>query len=193
MRRIIVVAIAALAGLALAAGTQFEPVIDNDAIIYFQGKLDRSETQTLYYSLDVVEGVVTVHLSDKASPSAIAHVFEAIERPSNGVWRNLYGRTTLNRADEQEEDQAKVLVNLHRLANMRTLGSGWAITHEEMSVADAIDAYDTWFSQSGAEMTLDPTNAVAGVRPFNVTGLTDDLRVVFHREGSGVRVYIGYL
>jgi len=28
---------------------------------------------------------------------------------------------------------------------------------------------------------------------LDVTGLADDLRVVFHRVGSGVRVYIGNL
>lgn len=193
MRKVTVVALTALAGFALAAGNQFTPAIENDATAYFQPEGDRSETRTLYLSLDVIDDEVTIHLSEDASPGALAHVFDAIERPSAGVWRNLYGRVTLNRAEDQEEDQEKVLVNLRRLANMGELRSGWAITHEDLSMAEAVEAYSTWFDQAGASMTFDAGGAVANVQPFNVTGLADDYRVVFHREGSGVRVYIGYL
>lgn len=184
---------AALTGLALASGTQFTPTIENDAISFFQPEGDRSATRTLYLSLDVVDDDVIIQVDEEASPGALAHVFEAIERPSAGVWRNLYGYVTLNRVADQESDQAKVLANLRKLANMGTLASGWAITHADLSMAEAIEAYGTWFSQAGATITPDASGAVANVQPFNVTGLSDDYRVVFHREGSGVRVYIGYL
>jgi len=193
MRKVVVAALTALAGFALAAGNQFTPAIENDATDYFQPEGDSSETRTLYFSLTVVDDEVTVRLSEDASPGALAHVFDAIERPSSAAWRDLFGPVTRNRAEDQEEDQEKVLANLRKLANMDELASGWAITHEDLSVAEAVEAYSTWFDQAGATMTFDASGAVANVQPFSVTGLADDYRVVFHREGSGVRVYIGYL
>jgi len=182
------------AGTAFAAGNQFKPTIDDDGFQYFQAQGDDSETQSGYFTLAIVNGQVTVALSAEPSAGAMVHTFDAIgPRPTNGEWRRLYGPTTLDLAEEQAEDQTAVLGNLRKLAGMAAVGNGWSITHGDTSVADAIATYSAWFAQAGASLTLDASTASANVRPYDVAGLSDSLRVVFHRVGSGVRVYIGSL
>lgn len=175
-----------------AAGIKFEPTIADADFQYFQAKGDDAEQQVGYFTLAIVDGEVTVQLSDSPSPGSLTHTFDAIgPRPTNGEWRRLYGPARLNEVEAQEDDQAKVLANLRELAGMRALGNGWAVTHDDLSLDDAVAAYGAWFDRAGGEMSLDSTTANGNVRPYDVSGLANQLRVVFHREGSGVRVYIG--
>lgn len=192
MRLFITISLLIAAGFATAAGNQFKPTIEDDGFQYFQAKGDDSETQSAYYTLAIIDGKVTVSLTAEATSGAMMHTFDAIgPRPSAKEWRRLYGPATLDVAEEQAGDQAVVLGNLRKLAGITAVGNGWSITHLDVSVADAIDAYSTWLTQAGATLTLDASTAVANVRPYDVTGLSENLRVVFHRVGSGVRVYIG--
>lgn len=194
MRSFLTISLMLITAAAFAAGNQFTPTIEDGDFEYFQAKRDKAETQTGYYTLAIVDGDVTVTLSAEATPGAMLHTFDAIRpRPTNGEWRRLYGPATLDFVDEQADDQAVVLSNLRVEAGMVAVRDGWSITHGDISVADAIAAYSTWFNQAGATMALDASTAVTNVRPYDVTGLSDDLRVVFHRVGSGVRVYIGTL
>lgn len=194
MRLFITISLLVVTAAAFAAPFEFEPAIRDGGFQYFQAEDDDSETQSGYFTLAVIDGDVTVTLSDEPSAGALTHTFEAIgPRPSNGEWRRLYGPALLDVADDQASDQAVVLSNLRIEAGMIAVRDGWSITHGNLSVNDAIAAYSKWFNQAGATMTLDDSTAVANVRPYDVTGLSDDLRVVFHRVGAGVRVYIGKL
>lgn len=80
---------------------------------------------------------------------------------------------------------------MRALAGMASKRDGWTIQHGEISLAATIDAYAQWFAAAGPSLTADTSNTVANVRPFSLTGLDRDMRVVFSRNGDGVRVYIG--
>ena len=179
-------ALAVLVGILSVAFAR--PTINDGAFDYFEAE-DAS-----YYDLAIVDGELVVTLSHDARSGSIAHVFAEIERePKKELARIFAAAVRLDEADDIAEDRAVVTGNLRELAGMDDLGSGWAVLHDEIALDAAIAAYTNWFTSAGLEVS--PDAGTSNVRPFNVSGeaVDSDLRVVFARKGSGVRVYIGEL
>ena len=178
------IASAVLVGLLAVAFAN--PSINDGDFDYFEAD-DRS-----FYDLAVVDGELVVTLSNETSSGAIGHVFDEIERePKKELERIFAANVWVEDMQEVAEDREVVIGNLRELAGMNDLGSGWAVLHDEIGLDEAIAAYGNWFSAAGLSLASDA--GTLNVRPYDLTGdaIDSDLRVVFARKGTGVRVYIG--
>ena len=185
MLKLTLATLIALAGLAFAT-----PTIIDDGFDYTKS------SSGSYYTLAVVDGEVVVTLSHERSPDAIVHSYPSISRTTMTEIERQYARELSSELKSDLGADRSVIRNLHRgLAGMEDLDSGWQITHDKLNLEAAIAAYTKWFSKAGLAVTPDTRNTVAGVRPFIVSGqaLAQDLRIVFARRGTAVRVYFDSL
>src|SRR5690606_7273490 len=138
------------------------------------------------------DGVVTAQILDTRSPGALTHkVSEQVDCKTSAEIRQSSWPKAKTIKHDTVYAQATVLGGLRGKLGVSAIDNGWAVTHASVSMNEAIAAYQGWFDQAGLTLSASPTGATANVAPYNLSGLADELRVIFHREGSGVRVYIG--
>ncbi len=191
MHTLVLLVAITLTGVASAAGNAFNPVPDGSPFNYFMGTCGRAVERTAYYSLAVVDGVLTPQILSTNAGGALTHkISEQKKCPTSAEMRQSDWPKAKKIEHERVYAQSPVLAGFPGKTGVSALDNGWAVTHADVSMSRAIAAYENWFGQAG--LTLTPTASTsANIAPYHLTGLADDLRVVFHREGSGVRVYIG--
>lgn len=191
MRWLVMVIAMMLAGVVTAGGNAFNPVPEDSVFSYFMGKCGTAVERTAYYSLTVVDGVLTAQVQDTKGATALTHkISEQKKCPTGAELRQSDWPKAKTIRHVSVDAQPPVLAGLRGKAGVEALSNGWAVTHKSIGLNNAVAAYQTWFD--GAGLTLTPVASTsANVMPFELTGLAADLRVVFHREGTAVRVYIG--
>lgn len=192
---IALIALFAVASAALANPNRYKPGISDADFSYYQDEEDDSRTQTGFVTITLEDGKLVVHLTDEASPNSLIHVFSAIRPLDEEREAELFPVAVYGNANAQSvaADQAREQSRVRALAGMAAKRDGWTIQHGEISLDTTIDAYAQWFAAAGLSLTADPANTHANVRPFDLSGLDRDMRVVFTRNGDGVRVFIGRL
>ncbi len=180
-----------MVGVAMAGGNAFTPVPEGSPFSYFMGKCGTAVERTAYYSLAVVDGVLTAQVLDAKGPTALTHKVSAQKKcPTSAEMRQSDWPTARTIKHTTVYAQAPVLAGLRGKAGVEAMGNGWAVTHKDVDLDTAVNAYQSWFASEG--LTFTPASGTStNVKPFDLTGLSADLRVVFHREASAVRVYIG--
>lgn len=188
-----VLAVLALAAVGLAFATQpsFEPAVDDAGFTYYEQASDTNGEKVAFVSWSVENGTLTVHVAGNASPGAVATTFDAVPGLSSARFDALFGAPDPGERTVQAEARSDEQDRLRKAAGMAPLGQGWRIVHRDTSLNDAVAAYEDWMSAAGLTMTPDTAHTQLNVRPFSVDGLATPLRLVFHRQGSGVRVYVG--
>lgn len=177
--------------IGVAAANTFNPVPSGSNFNYFMGTCGKDVERTAYYSVAVIDGVVTAQIEASNSPGALRYkVTEYKECPTSAELRQAGWPDEQTIAQRTVYSDPPVLAGFRDKAGITALANGWTITHEDTSMNAAIAAYTRWFTEAG--LTLDATASnSANIAPYDLTGLASDLRVVFHREGSDVRVFIG--
>lgn len=188
MKKTLLISLLAVAGAlystTFAKGNTVEPTIRDAGFTYY-------EADSAYLTASVANGEVVVHISDAPTNGALALSFDEIADISPERKRDLYEDDTTLTMIEQAEARSDEQDRLHQLARMDTLGSGWCVVHDSTSLDAAVAAYSAWFGGSGLTMVADAAHSTGNIKAFTASGQGDPLRVVFHRNGNGVRVYIG--
>lgn len=181
-RRSLFVVVLLVAGIVSANGA-YSPSIDDGAMTYFGAR-------TSFYSLTVRDGALVATLSTRAFPGAIAHNFTAIpSRPSGDVNLQTVSAMNMNPSDAARAWAAQ-LTHLRQLAGINYKNSAWTIKHGTSSLDGIIAAYSNWFASGGLSLTQDRSTSTSNVVAYDLTGLSDQLRVVFHNVDGGVQVSI---
>lgn len=180
-KRTLFVAVLMIAGFVMANG--YSPQISDDAMNYFGAR-------TGFYSLTVQDGRLVATLSARAFPGAIAHNFTSIpSRPSGDVNLQTVASTAMNPTDAAAAHAAQRR-HLRSLAGINAKNSAWTIQHGTASLDNVIAAYAGWFSSGGLTLTEDRSSSTSNVAAYDLTGLSEPMRVVFHSVGGGVQVSI---
>ncbi len=175
--------------IAYAGSPSYKPAVDDAGFDYY-GHTEGGQ-QVGFVTLSVENGTLTVHLSDSATSDALPHRFDAIAPISSDRYAALYGAPDPGQRAVQAKARSREHSRLRKAAGMASLDQGWRIVHPATGIDDAVAAYSAWLNASGLSMTPDADNTVTNVRPFEVDGLDTPLRIVFHAQSDGVRVYVG--
>lgn len=167
-----------------AGGPTLSPNIEDAAFPYYGSSVG-------YLSASADGGEVTIRIAAEPAAGTLALRFDEIDELSTARSRELFGATTMDKASEQADARATELARVRKLANMDTLKNGWRVVHENTDFRTAVETYTAWFERSGMDVVADAAGSTSNVKAFTATGEGAAVRIVFHREANGVRVYLG--
>lgn len=182
-RRSLLVVVLLVSGIASANPGAYSPQIEDGAMTYFGAR-------TGFYALTVRDGVLVATLSSRSFPGAIAHNFSSIpSRPTGDVNYQTVATTVMRRFDA-DAAWADQLAHLRQLAGINTKNSAWTIKHGTASLDAVIAAYSNWFAAGGLGLSEDTKTSTSNVAAYDLVGLSQPMRVVFHSVDGGVQVAI---
>lgn len=182
-RRSLLVAVLLVSGIVSANGGAYSPVIEDEAMTYFGAR-------TSFYALTVRDGALVATLSSRAFPGAIAHNFSSIPSRPAGDVNFLTVATYEMTSARAEAGWATQLNQLRELAGINTKNTAWTIKHGTASLGGIIAAYSNWFAAGGLELSEDTKTSTSNVAAYDLNGLAQPMRVVFHSVDGGVQVAI---
>jgi hypothetical protein len=190
MIKFLLTIVVTLSSLALANTGTYSPTIDDAGFSYYRPSGSTANTTTRDWTIGVQDDELVVRISHEASSGALIHRFTSIDRLPSEIMERLYGNSPANWTYEVRREREAELERLRTLAGMSPLNSGWSVVHSRTPLDQAVAAYEDWFLANGLTLSADPANTVANVRPFTLSGLAQDMRVVFTAQGTGVRVFM---
>ena len=190
MIKFLLTIVVTLSSIGLANTGTYSPTIDDAGFSYYRPSGSTAGTTISYWTIGVQDDKLVVRISHEASTGVLIHRFTAIDRLPSAIMERLYGNSPANWTFEVRREREAELERLRDLAGMSPLNSGWSVVHSRIPLDQAVDAYRDWFLANGLTLSADPANTVDNVRPFTLSGLAQDMRVVFTAQGAGVRVFM---
>lgn len=181
-RRTLLVAALLVIGFVSANGA-YSPVIDDSAMTYYGAK-------TGFYALTVQDGQLVATLSARAFDGAIPHNFSSIAKRPSGESDPLTVAAYVSIPADSQRAAAQQLEHVRSLAGINTKNSSWTINHGTSSLDAVIRAYGSWFAQGGLDLVQDRATSTSNVVVYDLSGLSEDFRVMFHAVNGGVQVAI---